>query len=128
MKLYTRPEFMEPLLLSWPCPPHPAECFERERQRMVHEKQERDPWAECYPEEGSTYEECFCEGCGILNTTSAHDYCHDCLCDMDEKFAKKQMKKGRSCTNCGHKFKETEVGVRCACELLTHGRYVAAGK
>jgi hypothetical protein len=127
MKPYTRPEFMEPLLLSWPRLPRPAECFERERQQMVHEKQ-HDPWAECYPEEGSTYEECFCEGCGYQLNGAENTYCHDCVYTMDQDSSERAMKAKKSCGSCGVKFKETPVGIRCKCELMTHGRYVAAGK
>ena len=84
-----------------------------EPERMAQEDYDNEA-------EEPTYKEEFCEGCGC--EMGGGGSCRDCVYEMDEKFAEKQMKKGRSCTSCGHEVKPTEVGGRCACDRVTDGR------
>ena len=67
-------------------------------------------------EDEATYEDDFCMGCGIQLSACESTYCNGCVCDMDENFKEKEMKKGRGCTSCGHKFKQTAWGIRCGCD------------
>jgi hypothetical protein len=124
---------MEPLLISWPRMPRSAKFFEYEQQRMVHEKEEHDPWAQQEAAKGAIYDdyedhECFCNKCGIqLGSGDDWLYCYSCVESMDEEFAEKAMRKKKRCTNCGQHFKQTEVGIRCECDLMTYGRYMSHG-
>ena len=128
MATASRPEFLEPMpfyIRQWAEP----EEFEPERWVAAQGEEEIDPWTQySQEEEYPVYnDECFCEGCGD-QLGCGDNYCRDCVESMDCDYAERAVQQKKSCTSCGSKFKETPVGIRCQCELLTHGRYVAAGK
>lgn len=83
---------------------------------------------EPYYEEEDEGELCYCNGCSNVLSPTEYNYCYDCVDGMDQEYAEKKMNAGSSCSSCGGKFKETEVGIRCKCELMTHGRYMAHGR
>ena len=135
MTTASRPEFLEPIpgYIRRRMAAPEEHNYEPERWVAAQGEEEMDPWTQWTEEEAiyDDYEEheCFCNKCGIqLGSYDSWLYCYDCVESMDEKFAKKAMKQKKSCTSCGQHFKQTEVGIRCDCELLTHGRYVSHGQ